>query len=226
MELCLLKQALQGVESLVIGQEKKFELIWWIFQQVQIFSRLLKMAQPSSWSAMAERSQGWADQQTSEKLWSAISQLKSSGMDGYGQQRLVANELHEERESAPLQPPILWLAVLQRAYVNKVRCIPCGDCHPCSAKHTSTKFKSAESVIAFLMISSECNRAIQVKAKAIRKYVDKIITLAKKGDIHARRQVNPAATVCPQSFQIKFCASKPILCCSSLDVGDASALRC
>ena len=119
MELCLLKQALQGVESLVIGQEKKFELIWWIFQQVQIFSRLLKMAQPSSWSAMAERSQDWADQQTSEKLWSAISQLKSSGMDGYEQQRFVANELHEECKPSHL--PFLGQTVPQR--VHKICCI-------------------------------------------------------------------------------------------------------
>ena len=31
---------------------------------------------------------------------------------------------------------------------------------------------------------------MQVKAKAIRKYVDKMITLAKRGDLHARRQVS------------------------------------
>lgn len=33
-----------------------------------------------------------------------------------------------------------------------------------------------------------------MKAKAIRKYVDKIITLAKKGDLHARRQVRATET--------------------------------
>lgn len=32
--------------------------------------------------------------------------------------------------------------------------------------------------------------ALQVRAKAIRKYVDKMITLAKRGDLHARRQVS------------------------------------
>lgn len=38
-----------------------------------------------------------------------------------------------------------------------------------------------------------CSRAllaaVQVRAKAIRKYVDKMITLAKQGTLHARRQV-------------------------------------
>ena len=31
--------------------------------------------------------------------------------------------------------------------------------------------------------------SLQVKAKAVRKHVDKMITLAKRGDLHARRQV-------------------------------------
>jgi hypothetical protein len=33
----------------------------------------------------------------------------------------------------------------------------------------------------------------QVKAKVIRSYVDKMITLAKDGSLHARRQVRSAA---------------------------------
>ena len=34
-----------------------------------------------------------------------------------------------------------------------------------------------------------CLRAVQTKAKVLRKYVDKMIALAKDGSLHARRQV-------------------------------------
>jgi hypothetical protein len=35
---------------------------------------------------------------------------------------------------------------------------------------------------------------LQVKAKVIRSYVDKMITLAKDGSLHARRQVRSSST--------------------------------
>lgn len=44
-----------------------------------------------------------------------------------------------------------------------------------------------------LLWSHSCS-AIQVKAKAIRKYVDKMIQLAKRGDLHARRQVRQTSS--------------------------------
>lgn len=37
---------------------------------------------------------------------------------------------------------------------------------------------------------------MQTKAKAIRKYVDKMIQLAKDGSLHARRQVRPFSLLC------------------------------
>ena len=37
--------------------------------------------------------------------------------------------------------------------------------------------------------------AVQTKAKVLRKYVDKMIALAKDGSLHARRQVHTGYTV-------------------------------
>ena len=37
---------------------------------------------------------------------------------------------------------------------------------------------------------------LQVRAKAIRKYVDKMIQLAKNGSLHARRQVSVLNGMC------------------------------
>ncbi len=42
-------------------------------------------------------------------------------------------------------------------------------------------------------VSALVSCCLQVRAKAIRKYVDKMITLAKEGSLHSRRQVRPGS---------------------------------
>lgn len=41
---------------------------------------------------------------------------------------------------------------------------------------------------------------MQIRAKAIRKYVDKMITLAKDGSLHARRQVRVLSSTAEREF--------------------------
>jgi ribosomal protein L17 len=48
---------------------------------------------------------------------------------------------------------------------------------------------------------------VQVKAKVVRSYVDKMITLAKDGSLHARRQVR----ACPAVMHLNQSRGKPHL---------------
>lgn len=52
--------------------------------------------------------------------------------------------------------------------------------------------------------------AVQIKAMAIRKYVDKMVMLAKEGSLHSRRQVDSPCWLDPYScWQLtRLCSSK------------------